>query len=298
MNSMMKIFLFALTVIILIAIGLLIVPRSYLSSERSFEELAIQGEDYQLHGYISEGTDSNGKWVVFVHGNRKPGQEHELYQNIREILPPEYSVLAVDLRGFGGSVGDGEHQLPRSIDRSADLTAVSDYLSETYDVKQDKIVLVGHSFGAAQVLNTAQDQNYLLVVPIGLGDWDALLASESGIDGYMQKFEANTGIQVERSVLIENAENFTTGSLFNGCPESPVWYLYASQDDAIPVHKEAFNLLSEACPGLVQWSEVPFSDHMYGTEMFKLPEPLRRMYSSISLSFLKYRLEQILASVD
>ena len=178
------------------------------------------------------------------------------------------------------------------------FAAASDYLFDNYGVRQDQIILIGHSLGAAQVFNTAQDQKYLHVIPIGLGDWDALLESESSLDGYMKKFEANTGIRVDHNVLYENAANFTTGSLFSDCPESRVWMVYASQDDAIPVHLEAFESLSEACSGMVNWSEVPISDHMYGTEMDKLPEPLRGMYSRISLSLLKYRLNQILRSVD
>ncbi len=295
---MKKILLIALAIFLLLVIGLLAVPFGYLSNDRSFEEVSIPGEGYQIHAYLSEGKDPSGKWVILVHGNRKAGQEHELYQSIRESLPAEYSVLAVDLRGFGGSVGSGENQFPASIDRAADLAAVSDYLFENYGVDQDQTILIGHSYGAAQVLNVAQDQNYLLVIPIGLGDWDALLASESGIDGYMQKFEANTGIQVERSILIENAEKFTTGSLFSSCPESKVWFMYASQDDAIPVHSEAFDTLSDGCSEMVYWSEVPVSDHMYGTEMYKLPEPIRGIYSRISRSFLKYRVEQILRSID
>lgn len=295
---MKKIFLIGLAVIILVLLGLLIIPGVYLSDDRSFEELSIQGDGYQLHGFVSEGTDVNGNWIILVHGNRKPGQDHELYQAVRENLPPEYSILAVDLRGFGGSVGDGENQLPASIDRSSDLRAASDYLFENYGVRQDQIILIGHSLGAAQVFNTAQDQNYLLVIPIGLGDWDAMLESESGLDGYLKKFEANTGIRVDYKVAYENAANFTTGSLFSDCPESRVWLVYASQDDAIPVHLEAFESLSEACSGMVYWSEVPVSDHMYGTEMYKLPEPLRGMYSRISLSLLKYRLNQIMRSVD
>ncbi len=295
---MKKLLLIALAIFLLLVIGLLAVPFGYLSNDRSFKEVSIPGEGYQIHAYLSEGKDPSGKWVILVHGNRKSGQEHELYQSIRESLPAEYSVLAVDLRGFGGSVGSGENQFPASIDRAADLAAVSDYLFENYGVDQDQIILIGHSFGAAQVLDVAQEDDYLLVIPVGLGDWDALLKSESGIDGYMQKFEANTGIQVERSILIENAERFTTGSLFSSCPESPVWYIYASQEDAIPVHSEAFRTLSESCPGLVYWSEVPISDHMYGTEMFKLPEPIRVIYSRISLSLLKYRFQQILRSYD
>lgn len=295
---MKKIFLIGVAVFILILLALIIIPAVYLSNDRSFEELSIQGDGYQLHGFVSEGTDVNGNWIILVHGNRKTGQAHELYQAVMKNLPPEYSILAVDLRGFGGSVGEGENQLPASIDRRPDIRTASDYLNETYGVRQDQIILIGHSLGAAQVFNTAQDENYLLVIPIGLGDWDALLESESGLSGYMKKFEAYTGIRVDQNVLYENAANFTTGSLFSDCPESRVWLVYASQDDAVPVHLEAFESLSTACSGMVYWSEIPISDHMYGTEMSKLPQPLREIYSKISLSLLKYRLSQIMRSVD
>jgi pimeloyl-ACP methyl ester carboxylesterase len=174
---MKKILLIALAIFLLLVIGLLAVPFGYLSNDRSFKEVSIPGEGYQIHAYLSEGKDPSGKWVIFVHGNRKPGQDHELYQSIRESLPAEYSVLAVDLRGFGGSVGSGENQFPASIDRAADLAAVSDYLFENYGVDQDRIILIGHSYGAAQVLNVAQEDDYLLAIPVGLGDWDALLKS-------------------------------------------------------------------------------------------------------------------------
>jgi hypothetical protein len=295
---MKKIILIGIAIFILILFGLLIFPSSYLSNEHSFEEISIEGDGYQLHGFVSESPEPGETWSVLVHGNRKPGQDHELYRILRANLPSEYSILAVDLRGFGGSVGDSENQLPATIDRSSDLAAVSEYLLENYGTRQDQIIMIGHSFGAAQVFNAAKDQDYMLVIPIGLGDWDALIESESGIEGYMQKFEANTGIQVDRDVLLEDAESFTTGSLFSDCPESRVWLVYASQDDAIPVHLEVYKSLAEGCPGMVEWSEVPISDHMYGTEMYRLPEPLREIYSRLSLSLLKYRLERIMSSVD
>ena len=75
---MKKILLIGLLVIILIVISLLILPASYLSSQRSFDKVSIQGEGYQINGYLSQGTEADGKWVVLVHGNRQSGQEHEL----------------------------------------------------------------------------------------------------------------------------------------------------------------------------------------------------------------------------
>jgi len=292
-----KILLISLVVILLLGISLLVIPASYLSSQRSLEEVSIQGDGYHIKGYLSEGTDENGNWIVLVHGNRKSGQGHELYKVIRENLPQDYSVLAVDLRGFGGSVGTGENQLPETIDRSADISAIRNFLEDNYGVQEDQIVLIGHSFGAAQILNAAQNQNYLMVIPIGLGDWDGLIDSGTSIDGYIQKFYSNTGIQVDPQVLIEDAKKFTTKSLFAECPESPVWFVFASQDDAIPLHLESYRSLSSSCPGQIRWSEVPISDHMYGTETTRLPEPLRGIYARLSMSLLKWRLDQILKTI-
>jgi alpha/beta superfamily hydrolase len=288
-------FLVVVIIIFIVLLGVVVIPGSYISSERSFEEVTMEGDGFQLHGLQSL-AEKGENWIVLVHGNRAQGQEHDLYTAMRELLPDNYSILVVDLRGFGGSVGEGEQQLPASIDRMADLEAVGAYLSGNFAVEKKQVVLIGHSYGAAQVFNTARENGYLLVLPMGLGDWDALVASDSGIDDYIQKFEANTGIQVPREVLVEEANDFTTESLFADCPASPVWLLYGSQEDAIPVQKEAFTVLAEKCGDMIHWSEVPISDHMYGTEMFKLPQPLRGIYSRLSLSLLKFRLGQILGS--
>lgn len=293
---MKRIYLLISVLLLLIASLPVIVPYVYLSGEREFQEISIQGEGFQLHGVISEGLDPRGPWIILVHGNRKSGQDHALYENIRENLPADFSILAIDLRGFGDSTGEGDNQFPESINRIADLKTAGNFLSDKYGIQTNQIMLIGHSFGAAQVLHAAQDEAYMLVVPVGLGDWDALLDSDSSIEGYQQKFEANTGIKVDKSELIMNARNFSVASLFKDCPESPVWFVYAGQDDAIPVHREPFNSLSDICPGMVHWREIPFSDHMYGTEMERLPELLRGIYSRLSQSLLIFNLNQILNS--
>jgi alpha/beta superfamily hydrolase len=295
---MKKILLIIVSIIIVFLLALIFIPRFYLTDSRLFEDLSLSGDGFQIHALVSEGEDPGGKWIILVHGNRGSGQDHPLYKMIRENLSPEYSILAVDLRGFGGSVGEGKNQLPASIDRTEDLMFLSEYLIEKYGIKNDQITLIGHSFGAAQVFKAEQESNFLMVIPIGLGDWDALLASDAGISSYLQKFEANTGIQVSESEMLATAEQFTVSSLFGECPASPVWLVYASQDDAIPRHKEAYESLSEECNGLINWIEVPISDHMYGTETFKLPEPIRGIYSKLSLSLLKYRLDQALRSIE
>lgn len=295
---MKKILLIIVSIIIVFLLGLIFIPRIYLPDSRSFEDISMQGDGFQIHALVSKGEDPSGKWIILVHGNRGSGQDHTLYKTIRENLSSEYSIMAVDLRGFGGSVGEGVNQLPASIDRTEDLIFVSEYLNDNFGTDEEKIILIGHSFGAAQVFKAGQESNFLMVIPIGLGDWDALLASESGISSYLQKFESNTGIQVDEKVMLATAVQFTVDSLFSECPASPVWLVYASQDDAIPRHRGAYKSLAEECDGFINWVQVPISDHMYGTELLKLPEPLRGIYSKLSLSLLKYRLDQVLRSIE
>jgi hypothetical protein len=90
---------------------------------------------------------------------------------------------------------------------------------------------------------------------------------------------------------------FNTQSLFDDCPNSPVWMLYASQDDGIQRHKIPYQKLHQLCQSQINWSEIALSDHTFGTEFTRLPEPLKGIYSRFSLSLLLYRLNGILSEV-
>lgn len=295
---MKKIVIAIVAILIIFGIGLIVIPYLYLSNGRSFQKVSISGDGFQLRGYLSLGSDPEGEWIIFVHGNRKEGQNHELYQTIRESFSQEYSILALDLRGFGGSTGEGIQQYPRSIDRSEDLHTTVAYIKDNYDAEEDEIILVGHSLGAAQVLKDAQNHSYLMVIPIGLGNWDDLIDSPRNLQSYIRKFEANTGTPLDPEIVIQDIHQFSTQALFIDCPDSPVWFIYADRDDGLTIHDLFYQSLKERCQPNVKRSEVAISDHMYGTEEMRIPEPLRGIYSRYSLSFLKWRINQILATID
>ena len=146
-------------------------------------------------------------------------------------------------------------------------------------------------------MKDAQDHNHLLVIPIGLGDWDGLIENPSAVQSYIRKFQSNTGAALEPEVLIVEGKDFTTESLFADCPTSPVWMLYASQDDGIQRYWGPYQTLHELCQSQINWSEIALSDHTYGTEFTRLPEPLNGIYSRFSLSLLMYRINGILSTV-
>ena len=295
---MKKIVLAIVAILIVIEIGLIVIPYLYLSGGRSFQEVTIPGDGFQLRGYLSSGSNPDARWIIFVHGNRKVGQDHELYQAIRESIPQEYSVLAVDLRGFGGSTGEGLQQNPRSIDRNEDLHTAVRYLKENYQAEDSEIIFIGHSFGAAQVLKGAQSNNNLLVIPVGLGFWDDLLESPKNLRAYIRKFETNTGTSLDPEIVLQDIHQYSTKALFTNCPESPVWFIYASNDDGLARHDLLYQSLNERCQPNVKRSEIPISDHMFGTEETRVPEPLRGIYSRYSLSLLKWRINQVLSTLD
>lgn len=295
---MKKIILAIVAILIIIEIGLVVIPYLYLSNGRSFDDVYIPRDGFQLKGYLSSGSDPEGKWIIFVHGNRKNGQNHTLYQSIRESFPREYSVLAIDLLGFGESTGEDIQQYPRSIDRSADLHTAVSYIKNNYNAEDDEIILIGHSFGAAQVLKDAQNHRYSLVMPIGLGNWDELLESQRNLQMYIRKFESNTGFSLDPGIVIQDIHQLSTQALFTDCPDSPVWFVYASNDDGLKDHDSLYRSLYERCQSDVNRSEIAISDHMYGTEEMRIPEPLRGVYSRYSLSFLKWRINQILSTME
>jgi len=66
-----------------------------------------------------------------------------------------------------------------------------------------------------------------------------------------------------------------------------VWFVYASNDDGLGKYIFLYPSFFEHCQPDVNRSEIAISDHFYGTEVKKIPEPLMGIYSRYSLSFLK-----------
>ena len=291
-----KPFLLGMTFILVIfalAAGL---PYFYLSEVRAFEEVSIPAEGYLLQGYLSPGKAPGGLWVVFVHGNRQDGQAGELYRKLRNNLPGEVGVLAIDMRGFGKSSNEGMYQAARILDRSEDLDAAVNYLKANLGVHETRIVLMGHSLGAYQVMKAAHRSEYRLVVSIGLGNWDAVLSSAEQVQQYIQKFNNNTSVSLTPERLYQEAASFTPGQLFSGCPQTQVIVIYGSMEDTIAQISPFYQEAQARCGRLLRWATIPLADHMFSTENASLPVPVRTFFTNFSLGLLKLRLNHFLLS--
>lgn len=286
------IFIGTITILLILV---LVLPYVYLSGNRQYKKVRISADGYQLNGYLGIGNDPQGAWIVMTHGNRREGQSLELYQQIRNNLSEEFAVLAIDFYGFGESSIEGLSQGIYTLGRIDDIEAAVEYLKGNYGVSDDQIVLIGHSMGASRVMRAALDHNYRLAIPIGLGDWDSLLANPKLVLQYSRKFSNNTGVFIEPEGIKEEGEQFTADALFSGCPETPVRIIFASFDDGRipldPYYQDAHS----RCLEDVQMSVIPLSDHMYGSEKIKLPQFIISIRSRFLLSLLIWRLDRVLA---
>jgi pimeloyl-ACP methyl ester carboxylesterase len=88
--------------------------------------------------------------VLFVHGS---GGHHAAWWQQVPALRDDYTVITMDLRGFGCSRWDGEHD---SVAFPGDVIAVLDAVAAAGG--PDRAVLVGQSIGAAAALRAALDR--------------------------------------------------------------------------------------------------------------------------------------------
>src|ERR1700728_2518712 len=107
--------------------------------------IAASGEAkiyYEVHG--------SGPAVALVHGS---GGHHAAWWQQVAALSPEYTVITIDLRGFGNSRWESDHD---ARNFPGDIIAVLDAIAA--DAGPDRAVLVGQSIGAAAALRAALDR--------------------------------------------------------------------------------------------------------------------------------------------
>jgi pimeloyl-ACP methyl ester carboxylesterase len=284
---------FGILVIVFVAITSYF-PAIYISGSRSFQEIDIPAEGYDLVGYISFGTNLHGPWVLFTHGNRKDGQAYALYQLIRNNIAKEVSVLAIDFRGYGKSTFGRLLNGQPVLNRGGDIDAAVNYLRKNYGVRDSQIILVGHSLGAVQVLNASKFRDYRMVIAIGPSDFNIFANNQIRMNRYIEKFKRNTGVTISPEQMIAEASQLKPESLFSSCHSAQIVLIFGMFDnpETLLFHRDG---IPEKCESRIKWFVIPISDHMYGTEAF-LPGPFHFSYMITSLGLLKWRLNDLLAS--
>jgi pimeloyl-ACP methyl ester carboxylesterase len=283
-----KVKIFIITLSLLLSVFILFVVNLYYFNSREFEIVTIYSDNYELSGYLSIGNEENGPWIIFCHGNRKEGNAHPLYQKIISNINNKVSVLAIDFRGFGLSVSDNWLDDELVWNRKRDLEIAVDYIKSHFNVKNEQIILMGHSLGASQIIIAAHNVQYRLLVPIGLGDYDNVLDDENTLHDYRLKFERNTGVMMTEEIMKREGVYFRPRNLFYPCPQTPIALVFGSIEKN-HVHSIYNNKhkISDGCDGMISWHTVPFSDHMFWMESrSSFRNKSKKIFSIVYLNYI------------
>lgn len=151
-------------------------------------EFVFDSQRQQLRmAYMDERPASwNGRTVLLLHGKNFSGAYWE--STMRALMTRGYRVIVPDQVGFGKSTKPAAYQFS-----FAQLAANTRALLGSLSV--ERVIVVGHSMGGMLAVRFAlqhpeQAQKLVLVNPIGLEDYGALVAYRSIDDWYRQELAA------------------------------------------------------------------------------------------------------------
>jgi alpha-beta hydrolase superfamily lysophospholipase len=172
MNLLLKIFLIALAVYILVCVLLFIFQERLIffpekihndykfSFDNEFEEINLKTKDQKLlHGLLFKSKNPRGL-IFYLHGNA--GSVKSWGEVAKSYTDLDYDVFIIDYRGFGKSEGtlSDENQLYE------DLQIAYDEMKARYG--EDTIVVLGYSIGtgpATKIASTNKPGMLILQAP-------------------------------------------------------------------------------------------------------------------------------------
>lgn len=204
-----KILKYSILSMILLVIVALIFPTwtPKIKGENSIsmlEQVEINGA---AHEVMIRGVDRSNPILIFVHGG--PGcSEIPYVRKYQQELEQHFTVVHYDQRGSGKSYHFSEDYSNLTTDVLVDdLLALRNYVTE--ELGQEKVILIGHSFGTyigMKAAAKAPDQFYTY---IGIGQMSNTLQSE------LESFEYT----LEQAKQAGNAEDVKKLELIRGSIE-------------------------------------------------------------------------------
>ena len=135
-------------------------------------------------GFVSDTAQVNGTTLYFVHGGTGPAvlllhgfpEDWYAYHRVMPLLAKQFTVVAVDLRGIGGSAATAGGYDAANMAEDVHQLAEHLHLEHVYIVGHDIGGMVAYAF-ARRYPGTSRGV-MLLDAPVpGLGSWDAVKTS-------------------------------------------------------------------------------------------------------------------------
>ncbi|MEM9088502.1 MAG: alpha/beta hydrolase [Cyanobacteria bacterium P01_F01_bin.53] len=198
----------------------------------------------KLHGWWLPNPESD-QTLLFFHGNY--GNISHNLKRIHFHRNLGFSVLAIDYRGYGQSIGtDAQGQAPTEQTTYTDASAAWHYLTKERNIAPKNITVCGHSLGGAIAINLAIQHPHMarLIVKSSFTTMkDAVLAKE---------------IYSLFPVELMLTEIFDSLGKVKQL-QVPVLYVHGAEDPDVPAHMS--QSLYEASPEPKQLWLAPDADH-------------------------------------
>ena len=172
------------------------------------EQVEINGSNHEM---MIRGNDKDNPVIIVVHGG--PGTPEMPYvDQYQDLLETNFTVVHYDQRASGKSYHFFEDYSNLSTDLLVeDLLALTDYISERFG--QEKVILMGHSFGTYIATQAAYIAPEKYEAYIGIGQMSDIRESE--IDSLNYSIEqaqkaGNTDDVLSLQGLTEKIENGET----------------------------------------------------------------------------------------
>lgn len=174
------------------------------------EQVQINGTDHEL---MIRGEDQHNPLVIVVHGG--PGvSEIPFVNKYQDLLEKDFTIVHYDQRASGKSYHFGEDYSKLSTELLVeDLLAVTDYITTRFN--QQKVILMGHSFGTYIGLQAAEKAPEKYEAYIGIGQMSNVLESEIESLNYTIEQASKSGNTEDAAYLqgltkdIESGERLT-----------------------------------------------------------------------------------------
>lgn len=218
MKKKRKLLIFLLAITVLIVLGLFFPTWTpNIKGENSIailEQIEINGTQLEV---MIRGTDKHNPVIIFVHGG--PGcSEIPYVRKYQDILEEHFTIVHYDQRGSGKSYHFLEDYSDISTDLHVeDLLALTDYISK--ELSQEKVLLIGHSFGTYIGMKATDKSPEKFVAYIGIGQVSNSIDSEMDSLEYTMNQAQQAGKQKDVDRLkeleesIKNGENHTPRDL-------------------------------------------------------------------------------------
>ena len=184
------------------------------NSVAELKPIEINGTKLEV---MIRGADQSNPIIIFVHGG--PGcSEIPYVRKYQDLLEEHFTIVHYDQRGSGKSYHFFEDYSNITSDQHVDdLVALTDYIKKEFN--QEKVLLVGHSFGTYIGLQAASlyPENYAAY--IGIGQVSNIVDSEMDSLEYTIHQAQQAGNQKDAEQLellresIHNGEGLTPRNL-------------------------------------------------------------------------------------